>query len=99
MCGATEDEQPIHLFQSAQLDLAERADLFQPPKSLFDQPSAAQADGIAGLPRGSPVQVAAAPFIVLRDVRGHIQFSHRAQEVLRVVSLVGANGNMASAIT
>jgi hypothetical protein len=32
-------------------------------------------------------------------VRGHIQFSHRAQEVLRVVSLVGANGNMASAIT
>ena len=58
--GATEDKQPVHLLQSAQLDLAQRAGLLQPPEALFDQPSATQADRVARLPRGSAVQIAAA---------------------------------------
>jgi hypothetical protein len=58
--GATEDEHPIHFLQAAQLDLAQRAGLLQPSKALFDQPSAAHADDIAGLARGSAIQVAAA---------------------------------------
>src|ERR1700736_2970041 len=59
--GAAEDEQPIDLVQSAQLHLADRAGLLEPSKSLFDQPSAAQADGVAGMPRGSAVEVRSAP--------------------------------------
>ncbi len=55
--GAAEDEQPIDLVQSAQLHLADRAGLLEPSKSLFDQPSAAQADGVAGMPRGSAIEV------------------------------------------
>src|ERR1039457_3999461 len=39
---ATEDEQPVHFFQTSQLDLAQRTGLLQPSESLFDQPSAAQ---------------------------------------------------------
>ncbi len=63
--GATEDEQPVHFLQAAQLDLAQRAGLLEPSEALLDQPAAAQADSIAGLARGSPVQVAAAALIVL----------------------------------
>ena len=39
MRGATEHEQPVHLLQSAQLDLPKRTSLLQPPKALFDQPA------------------------------------------------------------
>ena len=66
MRRATEDEQPVHFLQASQLGLAQRAGLLQPSESLFDQPSAAQADGIAGLARGSAVQVAGAAFVVNR---------------------------------
>src|ERR1039458_10697789 len=57
--GATEDEQPIHFFQASQLDLAQRAGLLEPAEALLEQPSPTQADGIARLPCGSSVQVAA----------------------------------------
>src|SRR5208282_6920293 len=61
--GATEDEQPVHFFQASQLDLAQRAGLLKPTEALLDQPSPAQADGIARLPCGSSVQVAAAALV------------------------------------
>ncbi len=77
---ATEDEQPVHFLQAAQLDLAQRAGLLQPSESLFDEPSATQADGIAGLARGSAIQVAGAAFVVLRNIRSHVQFPHRADK-------------------
>src|ERR1019366_7638951 len=92
---ATEDEQPVHFLQASQLDLAQRAGLLQPSESLFDQPSAAQADGITGLARGSAVQVAGAAFVVLGNVRRHVRLPHRADEILRVVSLVGAHRDAA----
>jgi len=60
VCGATEDEQPVHFLQTSQLDLTQWACLLEPAEALLDQPSPAQANGIAGLTRGSAVQVAAA---------------------------------------
>ena len=73
---------------ASQLYLAQRSGLFQPSEALFDQPSPAQAGGIAGLARGSTVQVAGAALVVPRNVRCHVQLSHRADEILRVVGLV-----------
>ena len=95
MRSATEDEQPVHLFQSAQLDLPKRTSLLQPPKAFFDEPAAAQTDRIAGLPRGSAIQVAAAALVVLRDMGRHVQLPDRPDEILRIVSLVGAHGDAA----
>ena len=80
--GATEDEQPIDLVQSAQLHLAYRTGLFEPSKSFFDQPSAAQADGVAGMPRGSAVEVRAAPLLVLGHMRGDVQGAVAAMKSL-----------------
>ncbi len=94
---ATEDEQPVHFLQASQLDLAQWAGLLQPPEALFDQPSAAQADGIAEPARGSAIQVAGAAFIVPGNMWRHVQFPRCADEVLRVVSLVGAYRDAARA--
>src|ERR1700676_3059363 len=88
---ATEDEQPVHFLQASQLDLAQRASLLQPSESLFDQPSATQTDGIAGLARGSTIQVAHAALVCPGNVRRHVQLPHCADEILRVVSLVRAH--------
>ena len=85
--GTTEDEQPVHFLQTSQLDLAQRAGLLQPSEALFDQPSPAQTDGVAGLSCGSAVQIAAPPLVVLRNMRRHVQLPHRADEILRVVSI------------
>ncbi len=79
MGGATENEQPIYFLQSAQLDLAQRRGLLQPSEALFDQPSAAQTDDIAGLPRGSAVQVAGAVSVVAGDVWSDIELPHGAR--------------------
>jgi hypothetical protein len=84
---ATEDEQSIDLVQSAQLHLADRTGLLEPSKSLFDQPSAAHADGVAGMPRGSAAEVRAAPLLVLRHMRGDVQGTHGGDEILGVVGL------------
>src|ERR1700677_329090 len=67
---AAEDEQPVDVVQSAQLHLADRTGLFEPSESLFDQPSTAQTDGVAGMPRGSAVKVGAASLLVLRYMCG-----------------------------
>src|ERR1035437_886385 len=95
--GAAEDEQPILLPQPSQLYLPQRAALLQPSEALSHQPSAAQADGIAGLPRSSPVQVTAAILVVLCHVRRHIQLPRRTNETLAVVSLGRAYSNAARA--
>ena len=63
--GATEDEQPVYFFQSAQLHLAQRAVLLQPAEALLDQPAAAQAECVALVPRGSAVEAGAASVVVL----------------------------------
>ena len=93
MRRATEDEQPVHFLQPARLDLTERAGLPQPPKALLDQPAATQPDGVAGLPSGPSIQIAAAVLVVLRNMRRHVQLPHRAHEILAIVSLVGAHSD------
>ena len=81
---ATEDEQPVDVVQSAQLHLADRTGLLKPSKSLFDQPSAAQADGVAGMPRGSAVEVRAASLLVPGHMRGDVQGARGRDEILGV---------------
>src|SRR5260370_2383965 len=88
--GATEDEQPVHLVQSAQLHLADRAGLLQPSEALLDQPATAQADGIAGVPGGSPVEVRAAFLVVLGHSHGDIQLARAVHEIPAVEALVRA---------
>src|ERR1700674_4769305 len=78
---ATEDEQPVHFLQASQLDLAQRASLLQPSECLFDQPSATQTDGIAGLARGSTIQVAQTSLFVPRNVGRKLQLPPFAAEV------------------
>jgi len=84
---AAEDEDPVHLGQPAHLHLAERADLLHPAEGLFDQPAAAQADRVAGVPGGSSVHVRAPSVVVLGDVRRDLQGSRGGHEVLGVVSI------------
>ena len=90
MRRATEDEQPVDLFQPSQLDLSQRASLFQPPKALFHQPAATQTDRVARLSRGPAVQIAAAVLVVHRYMRGYVQFSQGAHKIFAVITLVGA---------
>jgi hypothetical protein len=87
MRGATENEQPVHLVQSAQLHLADRAGLLQPSEALLDQPATAQADGIAGVPGGSPVESRAAFLVVLRYMHGDIQLTRGIHEIPAVEGL------------
>jgi hypothetical protein len=84
---ATEDEQPFDVVQTAQLHLADRSGLLEPSKSLFDQPSAAQADGVTGMPRGSAVEVRAASLLVLGHMCDDVQLACGRDEILRVVGL------------
>jgi len=86
---ATEDELPIDLVQSA-IHVAHRTGLLKPSNSLSDQSSAGQADGVAGVPRGSAVEVGEPSLLVLRDMRGDVQLARGRGEVLRVVGLVRA---------
>jgi hypothetical protein len=95
--GTTEDEQPIDLVQFAQLGLAQRSGLLEIAEAPFDQQATAQADGIARLAGSSPIQVAGAVVVVLRHMRGHIQFSYRAHEIFRVIGLVCAQGDAPAA--
>src|SRR5579883_1098492 len=69
---ATEDKQPVHLLDPSQFDLAQRAGLLQPSKAPLDQPSPAQANGIAWLARRSAIQITLASFIVPGHVRRHV---------------------------
>src|SRR5579884_2533587 len=73
---ATEDEQPVHFLQAAQLDLAQRAGLLQPSESLFDQPSPAKADALAGLARVLRSRLLARPLSFF--VTCGVTFSSRA---------------------
>ena len=93
VCGATEDEQPVYFLQATQLDLAQRAGLLEPTEALFNEPATAATDGIARLACGSAVQVARAAFVVLRHMRGHVKFPHRAHKIPGVVRLVCAHGD------
>jgi hypothetical protein len=62
--GAAEDEDPVHLGQTSQLYLSKWAGLLQPAEGLLDQPTTAQADGVAGVPGGSSIKVRTTPLFV-----------------------------------
>src|SRR5258708_19419165 len=85
VCGAIEDEDPVHLVQSAELDLADGAGLLQPSEALLNQPSPALADGVAWVSRRSAVEVAAASLVVLHHMRCDVQSARGCDEVPGVV--------------
>ncbi len=87
MRGATEDEQPVHFLQAAQLDLAQRPGLLQLAEALLDQPWATQADGISRMPSGPAIQVAAPSLVVLRNMRSAVQLAAGGNKILRVVGI------------
>ena len=87
---AAEDEQPVHLVQPAQFHLADRPGPSQPAEALLDQPAVAQADGVAGVPSGSAVEVRATLVVVLREMHGDVELARGLNEGLRVEGLVRA---------
>ena len=98
MCRAVEHEQPIYLLQTSQLNLPQRSGLLQPAKALFKQASPAQADGISGLTCGCAVQVAAAPLVVLRNMRRYVQSPRRAHKSSVSQALSTLHGDAARVI-
>jgi len=66
--------------QSAELYLTDRAGLLEPAEALLDRPAPAQADGVAGVPRRSPVQVRAALLVVLGDMHGDVELTRGLDE-------------------
>jgi hypothetical protein len=84
---AAEDEQPVHLVQSAQLHLTQRPGLLQPPEALFDQPAAAQTDGINGLACILRSRLLLRPLSFFVTWRSYIQLPHGAHKILRAVGL------------
>lgn len=98
MSGATEDEQPVDLFESAQFYLSQRVGLLQPSDALLDQPSPAQADSVPSVPCRPAIQSAFATVFVLGDVWRDVQLACGADEIVLVVGLVGAQNDAACAL-
>jgi len=88
--GATEDEEPVHLGQTSQPYQSEWVGLLQPAEGLFDQPTTAEADRVAGMPGGSCIEVRATPLFILLNMRGDVEGAGSGDEALRVVRLGGA---------
>ena len=57
------------------------------------QPAAGQADAVTGMPGRPAIEVRVAALFVRRDVRGDAQGSRGDDEVLRIVRLVGSQGD------
>ena len=83
MGGAAEDEEPVDLHQTSQHYLSKWAGLLEPAEGLFDRPTAAEADRIAGVPGGSSIAVRAASLFVLLHMRGNVEGAGSGDEVLQ----------------
>lgn len=79
-------------FDAAIDGLTNPADSLAPTEVLFDAFAFHLADSVAGVPRGAPVDCAAAPtLIVARDMRRDVARAAIIHEIARVISLVGAH--------
>jgi hypothetical protein len=97
MSGATENEQPAHVLQPTQLDPSQRTGLLEPTEALLDEPSATQADGIAGLSCGPSVQVAAPHLVVPGYMRSHVQLPCHSHKIPGFIGLGRSHGDAARA--
>jgi len=87
--GEGEDRGDLGLAAVAQL--AQAADVLHPAVALLDELAAAQADRIALVPCGAPVD--GAPALLAGHVRGDVQLAHPGDEALHVVALVGGDAH------
>ena len=96
--GSTaEDEDPVDLGPDLAASLGERSGLLQPAEGLPDQPAAAQAQGVAGMPGGSSVEDRAASLFLLLHMRGDVEGTGSGDDVPRVIRLIGTYGDASRA--
>jgi hypothetical protein len=89
---AGEGEDPIDFQRSAMQNFEQQRNSFQPAKTFFDALPLLLADDIAALPRGAPINGAAASSPkVLRHVRGHPQVPALAHKIRGIEALVAAH--------
>jgi len=69
--------------------LTQAADVLHPAEALLDDLAPPQAERVAHVPRGAPVEGAVAP--LAGHVRGRAQGAHAFNEAAHVVALVGAD--------
>ena len=97
--GEIDVEQNAEFADAAHLGLAQRAVLFAPAENTPGRLAPDLADFVAGVTRDAPVDGALAPLagfrlrVVLRHVRRNAERAQIAGMVLRVITLVGAEGD------
>src|SRR3954453_15274192 len=86
-----EGEDPPHFENAAMFQFAQQGDVFQPAETLLDPLAFLLTLGIAGVPRGAPIDGAAAPSaVVLRHMRRNVHPAAFLDELPLVETLVAA---------
>jgi hypothetical protein len=93
--GGCEGEGQVDTCQAAESGLFQAGHRFDPAERLFDPLAHPLAHRIATVPRGAPVDCRAPAAGVLGDMRAHVQFAQLHHEVLRIIALVGREGDRA----
>ena len=97
--GQIDVEQSAEFADAAHLGLAQRAVLFVPAENTPGRLAPDLADFVAGVTPGAPVDGALAPLagfrlrVVLRHVRRDAERAQISGMILRVITLVGAEGD------
>ena len=97
--GQINVEQSAEFADAAHLGLAQRDVLFAPAENTPGRLAPDLADFVAGVTRGAPVDGALAPLagfrlrVVLRHVRRDAERAQISGMILRVITLVGAEGD------
>jgi hypothetical protein len=87
-----EGEHPIHFLSSAMAHLAHQRDGFQPAKALLDALAFPLAGAVALMSRRTRVDgAAAAPLLILRNMRGNVHVPAFGNEILGVEPLVASH--------
>ena len=96
--GAREGEDPIHLTYATMSEFSQQRDRFQPAEAFFDALPFPLTDGIAWVPRGSPINGTPTwPLLILGDMRRNIQVSALGDKTGSIKSFVPANRNRLAA--
>ena len=79
---ASKGKHPVHLAHSTMSYFPQQRDRLQPPETFLDPLPFLLADAVTGMPRRAPInRTAAAPTVILRDMRRHPQMAALVHEV------------------